>query len=98
MCFRSALDDNTVTTTLTVERDGLYDVTVHKLLKEEDLSPETVFTIFILHFGGIIRSFFGDLKIFSMHVASEEFASNIYLYLATSKDFVKNILPSVCKY
>ena len=43
VCLRSAIDDNTVTTTLTVERDGLYDVTVHKLLKEEDLSPETVF-------------------------------------------------------
>lgn len=31
------------TTTLTVERDGLYDVSVHKILFETELSPETIF-------------------------------------------------------
>lgn len=39
----SPLDDRSITTTLTVERDGLYDITVHKLLKQEELSSETVF-------------------------------------------------------
>ena len=41
--YRSPLDDRSITTTLTVERDGLYDITVHKLLKQEELSSETVF-------------------------------------------------------
>nr|XP_040569180.1 uncharacterized protein LOC121118656 [Lepeophtheirus salmonis] len=31
------------TTTLTVERDGLFDISVHKILLEEKLKPETVF-------------------------------------------------------
>ena len=35
--------DQSVTTTLTIEREGLYDVSVHKLLREDDLNPETVF-------------------------------------------------------
>ena len=35
--------DNVETTTLMVERDGLYDVSVHKMLSESELRPETVF-------------------------------------------------------
>ncbi len=35
--------DNVETTTLMVERDGLYDVSVHKMLSESELKPETVF-------------------------------------------------------
>ena len=35
--------DQVETTTLMVERDGLYDVSVHKMLSESELKPETVF-------------------------------------------------------
>ena len=40
--FRSS-EHRGETTTLTVERDGLYDVSVHKILLEEELKPETIF-------------------------------------------------------
>ena len=31
------------TTTMTLERDGLFDMSVHKILVEADLQPETIF-------------------------------------------------------
>jgi hypothetical protein len=36
-------DERGETTTLTVERDGLFDVAVNKVLPEARLKPETVF-------------------------------------------------------
>ena len=41
--FHFRKQDNIETTTLMVERDGLYDVSVHKMLSESELKPETVF-------------------------------------------------------
>ena len=35
--------DRGETTTMTLERDGLFDVSVHKILVEADLQPETIF-------------------------------------------------------
>ena len=36
------------TTTLTVEKDGLFDVSVNKLLSVEQLKPETVFQCLLM--------------------------------------------------
>ena len=35
--------DRSETTTMTLERNGLFDVSVHKILMESDLQPETIF-------------------------------------------------------
>ena len=41
--FFSSPTERGETTTLTIEREGLFDVSVHRILSEEHLKPETVF-------------------------------------------------------
>ena len=40
-------DQRGETTTLTIERDGLFDISVTKILKEALLQPETIFQCFL---------------------------------------------------
>ena len=47
LVFFSRRDQRGETTTLTIERDGLFDISVTKILTENLLEPETIFQCFL---------------------------------------------------